>query len=71
MKPKQAQAARESASRVTALGHQGSAIARLREAYTRRKHDAAPGVEDQPWATYGAQLDPHLRAWADRLKRGA
>jgi hypothetical protein len=56
---------------VTALGHQGSAIARLREAYTRRKHDAAPGVEGQPWATYGAQLDPHLRAWADRLKRGA
>ena len=65
------QAARESGRRLTALWHHGSPIDRLREAYNRLKHDAAPGVEGQTGAAYGAQRATTLRDVSDRLKRGA
>jgi RNA-directed DNA polymerase len=65
------QAARESARRLTALWPHGYAIDRLQEAYHRLKHDAAPGVDGQPGAAYGAQLDTTLRDLSDRRKRGA
>jgi RNA-directed DNA polymerase len=65
------QAARDNARRLTALWHHVYAIDRLREAYNRRNHHAAPGVDGQTWATYGEQLETNLREWSDRLKRGA
>ena len=65
------QAAKDSARRLTALWHHIHAIDRLREAYDSLKHDAAPGVDGQTWATDGEQLDTNLRERADRLKRGA
>jgi RNA-directed DNA polymerase len=65
------QAAQERGNRVTALGQQVDSIDRLREAYDRLHHEAAPGVEGQTEATYGEPLDTNLRDLADRLKRGA
>ena len=43
------QAARESGKRWTALWPHVYAIDRLREAYYRLNHDAAPGVDGQPF----------------------
>jgi hypothetical protein len=60
------QAAQASGMRVTARWHHVHASARLREAYDRLKHDAAPGVDGQTWAAYGAQRDTHRRDLADR-----
>ena len=65
------QAAKESGKRLTALWHPVYAIDRLREAYNSLNHNAAPGVDGQTWATYGEQLDTHLRGLSDRLQRGA
>ncbi len=65
------QAARDSAIRLTALWHHVYSIDRLREAYDRLNHDAAPGVDGPTWAAYGEQLDTNLRDVSDRLKRGA
>ena len=65
------QAARDRARRWTALWQHVSAIDRLREADNRLKHHAAPGVDGQTWAAYGAQRETNLREWSDRLKRGA
>jgi retron-type reverse transcriptase len=56
---------------LTALWHHVYAIARLREASNSLKHDAAPGVDGQTWAAYGAQRETTLRELSDRLKRGA
>jgi RNA-directed DNA polymerase len=44
---------------------------RLREAYYRLNHDAAPGGDGQTWAAYGEPLDTKLRKLSDRLQRGA
>ena len=65
------QAAKESGQRVPALWQHVAASDRLREASDRLKHDAAPGLEGQPWATYGERLDTTLRDVADRRQRGA
>src|SRR5262249_43960197 len=65
------QAAKDNGKRVTALGHPVSSIDRLRAAYYRLNHDAALGVDGQTWATYGEQLETHLRGLSDRLQRGA
>jgi RNA-directed DNA polymerase len=65
------QAAKDSARRLTALWHHVYAIDRLREAYYRLKHDAAPGGDGQTWAAYGEQLALTLRGLSDRLRRGA
>jgi hypothetical protein len=47
------QAAKESGKRLTALWQHVASIDRLREADDSLNHDAAPGVDGQPWATYG------------------
>jgi RNA-directed DNA polymerase len=65
------QAAKERGQRWTALWHHVYAIDRLREAYYRLNHDAAPGVEGQTGATYGEQRESNRRELADRLQRGA
>ena len=65
------QAARDTAIRLTALGHHVYSIDRLREAYNSLNHDAAPGVDGQTWAAYGEQRERNLRGWSDRLRRGA
>src|SRR5215510_6091967 len=65
------QAAKDSAMRLTALWHHVHSIDRLREAYYRLNHDAAPGMDGQTWADYGEQLETNLRDLADRLARGA
>jgi len=65
------QAAKDRQQRLTALWHHGSAIDRLREAYNSLNHKAAPGVDGQTWATYGAQREANLQELSDRLQRGA
>jgi RNA-directed DNA polymerase len=65
------QAAKERAMRVTAVWHHSHSSDRLREAYYRLNHDAAPGMDGQTWATYGEQRDTNLRERSDRRKRGA
>ena len=45
------QAAKERGKRWTALWPHVSTMARRREAYYNLKHDAAPGVDGQTWAT--------------------
>jgi RNA-directed DNA polymerase len=65
------QAAKDRGKRVTALWHQVYSIDRLREAYYSLNHEAAPGVDGQTWAAYGAQLAANVRDLSDRLKRGA
>jgi RNA-directed DNA polymerase len=57
--------------RWTARWHLIYAIDRLREAYSRLNHHAAPGVDGQTWAAYGEQLEANLRDRSDRLTRGA
>jgi RNA-directed DNA polymerase len=65
------QAAKDRGQRLTALWHHVYPRNRLREAYYRLNHDAAPGVDGQTWAAYGEQLDTNLRELSDRLQRGA
>jgi group II intron reverse transcriptase/maturase len=65
------QAAKDRGQRVTALWHHVYTMDRLREAYYRRNHDAAPGVDGQTWTAYGEQRDTNLREVSDRLQRGA
>ena len=65
------QAAQDRGERWTALWPHVYAIDRLREAYNRLNHDAAPGVDGQTWATYGEHLETNLWGLSDRLKRGA
>ena len=64
-------AARERPRRLPARWPPGDAMDRLREASKSLNHEAAPGMDGQPWATYGAQRAPTLRAWSDRRTRGA
>ena len=65
-------AARQNRGRpLTALWHHVYDIGRLREAYYGLNRDAAPGLDGQTWAAYGANLEANLRDLSDRLKRGA
>lgn len=43
----------------------------LREAYERLRKDAAPGVDGETWASYGADLDARLADLEDRVHRGS
>jgi RNA-directed DNA polymerase len=65
------QAAKDRGQRLTARWHHVYSIDRLREAYDRLKHHAAPGVDGQTWAAYGEQRASHLRERSERLQRGA
>jgi RNA-directed DNA polymerase len=57
--------------RFTTLLHHVYSIETLREAYFSLKRDAAPGVDEQTWQTYGEQLESHLEDLSARLQRGA
>jgi hypothetical protein len=57
--------------RFTTLLHHVYNIETLREAYFSLKRDAAPGVDEQTWQTYGEHLDTQLEDLSLRLRRGA
>jgi RNA-directed DNA polymerase len=57
--------------RFTALLHHVYRIETLREAYFDLKRDAAPGVDEETWQTYGVQLESRLQDLSARLQRGA
>ena len=57
--------------RFTALLHHVYSIETLREAYFGLKRDAAPGVDDETWQSYGEQLEANLEDLSARLRRGA
>ncbi len=57
--------------RFTTLLHHVYSIETLREAYFSLKRDAAPGVDEQTWQTYGEHLDTQLEDLSLRLRRGA
>ena len=42
----------------------------LKEAYSRIRKDAAPGIDGETWTTYGAQLDVRLHDLEGRVQRG-
>ena len=56
--------------RFTALLHHVD-TARLRNAYSCLKRDAAPGVDGTTWRDYGADLEHKLADLHDRIHRGA
>ena len=62
---------RDRTAPLPALWHPVSDIECLRDAYSGINRDAAPGLDGQTWTAYGAPLEEHLRALADRLQRGA
>ena len=57
--------------RFTTLLHHVYNIETLREAYFSLKRDAAAGVDEQTWQTYGEQLESQLEDLSVRLRRGA
>lgn len=57
--------------RFTTLLHHVYDIETLREAYFNLKRDAAAGVDEQTWQTYGEQLESQLEDLSSRLRRGA
>ena len=42
----------------------------LHEAFSRTRHDGAPGVDGQTWADYAKDLGSNLRSLLDRFKSG-
>ena len=64
-------ARRDRKLRFTALLHHVYASGRLRQAYDELKREAAPGIDGETWEHYGEQLEAHLAALSQRLKRGA
>ena len=57
--------------RFTTLLHHVYDIETLREAYFSLKREAAPGVDDETWQTYGEHLESSLNDLSARLRRGA
>ena len=55
----------------TALWHHVYNVNRLRQAYRALKHDAAPGVDDVTWQSYGETLEENLKDLSLRLRRGS
>jgi len=55
----------------TTLWHHVYNQDRLREAYLGLKHEAAPGVDQVTWRSYGEQLAANLADLSARLQRGA
>jgi RNA-directed DNA polymerase len=64
-------AKKDKGRRFTALLHHVYNIDTLREAYFGLKRDAAPGVDEETWQTYGEQLESRLLDLSGRLPRGA
>jgi len=57
-------------ARFTALLHHIYAVERLRAAYYALRRDAAAGVDEQTWQSYGQALEANLLDLSDRLARG-
>jgi len=55
----------------TALMHHIYNIDMLRLSYLEIKRNAAPGVDNETWLSYGIDLEDKLQNLSDRLKRGA
>jgi RNA-directed DNA polymerase len=55
----------------TTLMHHIYNIDMLRLSYLELKRDAAPGVDQETWATYGKELEINLQDLSERLKRGS
>jgi group II intron reverse transcriptase/maturase len=64
-------ARRNKDERFTALWHHVYNVNRLRQAYRALKHDAAPGVDEVTWHSYGERLEERLQDLSARLQRGA
>lgn len=61
----------DSKQRFTALLHHVYDVERLRVAYQALRKDAAAGVDEVTWKSYGEGLEGNLRDLSDRLRRGA
>lgn len=57
--------------RFTALMHHVYNIDMLRAAYFSLKRDAAAGVDEETWQSYGQRLEENLQALSKRVKSGA
>ena len=57
--------------RFTTLLHHVYNTEALREAYFSLKRDAAAGVDEETWQTYGEHLESNLEDLSGRLRRGA
>lgn len=64
-------ARRNRKERFTALWHHVYNVNRLHQAYRALKHDAAPGVDDETWHSYGESLEDNLNDLSGRLQSGA
>ena len=64
-------ARRDRDKRFTALWHHVYNVNRLRQAYFALKRNAAPGVDEVTWHSYGETLEDNLKDLRARLQRGA
>ncbi len=64
-------ATRDKRLKFTTLWHHVYDMDRLREAYLGLKRNAAPGVDQVTWRSYGRNLEENLKGLSERLKRGA
>lgn len=55
----------------TALMHHIYEVEALKVAYYGIKRNAAPGIDDETWSSYGNSLESNLKDLSERLKRGA
>lgn len=62
---------RDKGERLTALWHHVYNVNRLRQAYVALKRNAAPGVDEVTWHSYGETLEENLNDLSARLQRGA
>jgi len=64
-------ARRDQGERFTGLWHHIYSVNRLRQAYVALKRNAAPGVDEVTWHSYGETQEDNLKALSARLQRGA
>jgi len=60
---------RDKDERFTALWHHVYNVNRLRQAYFALKRNAAPGVDEVTWHSYGETLEENLKDLSTRLRR--
>lgn len=60
---------RDKDERFTALWHHVYNVNRLRQAYFALKRNAAPGVDEVTWDSYGETLEENLKDLSTRLRR--